>query len=105
MMLPAAQALRDDGVSAAGKIDDGAEMIVQLRMIAPLAVGPREHGFRIGLQIPAGEIEKVDRLFEDPVADAANVIAPAVRAKPIRAPPEFDQRIERLADGARVEQL
>ena len=41
MMLPAAQRLRNDRITAAGEIDHGAKVILQLRMIGPLRVGAR----------------------------------------------------------------
>src|SRR5213079_236176 len=47
----------------------------------------------------------MDRLFEDPVADAIDVIAPAAGAEAIRPAKKLDEDVERPPDGACIDQL
>src|SRR5687768_7603652 len=107
MMLERGQRLRDHGVGAPGKSDDCAEVVLKLRMARLDRVGTRIDRDRLTRagQIPAGQIEEVDRLFQDPVADAFDVKPPAARAEAIGTPPQLDQGIAWLANLACLDHL
>src|SRR5262249_47344906 len=107
VMLPSTQALRDDGEGTGGEGERGGEVGVQFGVAGLLAVGLGEDrdGLAAGGEIPPGEVEEVDGLLQDPVADTANVIAPAVGAQAVGLPPQLDESVEWLADGPSIEQL
>ena len=107
MMFPRRQRLRNHRVPPARKMDDGGEVIVQFRMVGPLRAGGGVDGHRVARagEIPAGQVEKVDRLFEDPVAHAIDIVPPAIGALPVGMPPEFDQCVERIANRAGFDQF
>src|SRR5687768_15148559 len=107
MMLPRGQRLRNRRVSAAGEAQHGGEVVLQLRVVGPTRGGVGEHGGRLAdaLEVPAGEVEEMDGLFEDPVPDAVDVIAPPVGPETVGAPPQLDQRVLRVADVAGVDHL
>src|SRR5882724_10928909 len=69
-------------------------------MIRPLSAGGGIHRNRVAGtgEIPTGEIEEMDRLLKDPVADAGEVVAPAVCAESVRTAPQLDESIKRVAD-------
>src|SRR6185437_6670882 len=104
---PAGQGLRDGRVSAAGELDNRGEIIVKLGMVRPMPVSRGVNRYRLSrlLKIPAGEVEEVNRLFEDPISHAGDVISPATRAEPIRFAPQFDERVKRFADRAIVDEM
>ena len=87
MMLPAGKRLRDHGIAALGKFQHGREIVVQLGMARLPAVGRGidRHRLADGAEIPAGQVEKMNRLFQHPIADALDVVSPAVRAQADRA--------------------
>ena len=53
------------------------------------SIGPRINGHRIAAspKIPPRQVKKVNRLFQNPVAHALNVIAPTFRTQTIRVAP------------------
>src|ERR1035441_3968046 len=93
MVLVAGQRLRDDRVAAIGKVEHRAKVILQLGMLVALVAGAREHRNRFARlsKIPAGQIEEMDWLLENPVADLLDVIAPAARALAIGVAPQLHQ--------------
>ena len=105
MMLPAGERLCDDRVRPAGKAHDGREIILKLGLGLP-AVGRGVNRERVAKpgEIPAGQIEKMDRFLENPIPNPSRVVAPAVRTQPVGASPQFDQRIERIADRAGIDE-
>src|SRR5207237_8628329 len=100
MMLPTGQGLRDSGIAAAIEVDDRREIVVKLTSIGAFAVGGGVDARRVCREIPAGQVEEMDRLFEDPVANAIDVVAPAAGDQAIGAAEELDQKGERLAKSA-----
>ena len=54
-------------------------------------------------EIPAREIEEVDRLLQHPTADARGIVAPARRAEAVGFAREFDEHVLRLADHVGVD--
>src|SRR5439155_10803256 len=55
--------------------------------------------------IPAGEIEKMDRLFENPASDAVAIVAPAAGTLAIGKTRQLDEGGPRPADGAVFDEL
>src|SRR5579871_3167255 len=101
-MLEGGERLADDGELAVGKGDEGAEIVFQLRvtLLPRVSPGIDAHGITRPGQVPAGQVEEVNRLLEDPVADALDVVAPTVRAETVWPPPQLDEHIERPANRA-----
>src|SRR4051812_29598404 len=74
MVFERAQRLRHHGVRSAGKVNNGAEIVFQFRVAnLPRGRGPINR-LRLAkvAQIPTGQIEEMDRLFQDPITDAGN---------------------------------
>src|SRR5262245_7994920 len=97
MVAKRGQRLHDDGVGPIGEAESGGEMRVQvgayivrlvcrrwLRELVTPCGGIRagvDGGGVAGLgHVPAGEVEEVDRLFENPATDPLAVVAPAAGA-------------------------
>src|SRR6188474_3525651 len=109
MMAEGGEGLDDDGVSAIGKADGGGEVgggrsskfRVQCSKFRS-SVSPRVNrgGIAAACHVPAGEVEEVDGLFENPTADALAIVAPAARSLAIGKTGELDERRAGLADGA-----
>src|SRR4051812_33249832 len=57
------------------------------------------HSLRLArrMQIPAGEIEEVNRLFKNPTADAIDIVPPITRSLSVRTPRQLDQYVKRIA--------
>src|ERR1035437_7418107 len=106
-MLVTGEGLGDDRVAAIREMNDGAEVVLQLRMLVPLVAGIGEYGHWLaGLgEIPAGQIEEMNRLFQDPIAHLLDVVAPAAGALAVGIAPEFDQAVARITDCALVHHL
>ena len=98
-MLGAGGRLRDGGEPFPGEGDERRDGLLEL---TAAAVGAGVDGRRLAEvgQVPAGEVEVMDRLFEDPASDAGRVVAPAVRAAAEAAPPEVDRARQRAANPA-----
>src|ERR1035441_1485989 len=101
MVLEGAQGLGDDGVCAARKVNQRAEVVLQFRVLRLARVGASVDAHRVARsgQIPTGEVEEVNRLLEYPVADVLDVVTPALGAGAIRVAPQLDQDVERLEIG------
>src|ERR1039458_4771352 len=83
MVLEGAQGLGDDGVCAARKANQRAEVVLQFRLLRLARVGASVDAHRVARsgQIPTGEVEEVNRLLEYPVADVLDVVTPALRSE------------------------
>src|SRR5512137_2051781 len=101
MMLESTQGLGNDRVGATREIDNGAEVILQFRVLRLPRVGTRvnAHGITHAGQIPPGKVKKMNRFLKYPVADTLDVVAPAFGPSTIRVAPQLDQDVERLSDG------
>ena len=72
VMLEAGERLRDDGKPPAGEVHGGGEIVLQFRLRGVAGYGAGVDGNRLagGGEITPRQVEKVDRLFENPVAHA-----------------------------------
>src|SRR5260221_122842 len=75
------------------------------RRIAGITVGMEFDGIAAAFQIPAGEVEEMNRLLEDPTADARRIVTPPARAEAVGLAQQFDENVLRLADGAALNDL
>ena len=104
MVFEAGERLCDDGMGAAGKAQDGGEMVGHAGA-ARVAIAEREHRHRVAetFEVPHDEVEEVDGLFENPGADARGVVAPSAGARAEREAKEREADVLRDPDLAGVD--
>lgn len=107
MMFEHGQCLGDDGIRTAGKLHNRAKIVLQLRMVVLPRIRGSKDGYRLAgrVQIPAAKVKKMDRFFQDPVADALDVVPPPVGPQPIGPARKLDEHVQRRSDGPVVDQL
>src|SRR5262245_19169547 len=99
--------LRNDRKEAAGEVHDRAEVVLQLgsASLFRASAGVNRDWLTGRRQEPTAQIEKMARLFQEPVADAADVVAPALRTLRIGPAPQLDRQVARRADCAGIDHL
>ena len=58
----------------------------------------------MALEVPASQIEEVNRFLQNPIAHPVDVVPPAARTLSVRKPRQFDQHVLGRADHALVDQ-
>ena len=106
MVLEGTERLGDDRNCAIGEFHRRSKVVVQLRVGWVAGIGGGKHYFRIArvFQVP-GQVEKMNRFFQDPIADSLDVESPGFGAQSVRSPRKLNQNVLGYTDGAVVDKF
>src|SRR5438105_378192 len=94
MMAKGRERLHDDRVCAIREANRRRKMVVQVGLAkdAGRGAGVNRDRLTTGCHVPAGEVKKMNWLFENPASDSLAVVAPAAGALAIGKTRELDER-------------